>query len=65
MSNAPHAHHSDDARPDGGSPTDAVTDEVRQAAAEAESGRDLDPVTGPESSDGAGDPPDDSEATNP
>lgn len=32
----PHSSHSEDARADEGSPTDAVTDEVRQDAAEAE-----------------------------
>jgi hypothetical protein len=39
MSDAtPHGHHSDDARADDAPPTDAVTDEVRQDAAQAESG---------------------------
>jgi hypothetical protein len=31
----PHSRHSDDARPDDGPPTDALTDEVREDAAEA------------------------------
>lgn len=35
--NAPHQRHADDAAADDGAPTDAVTDEVRQDAAEAES----------------------------
>jgi hypothetical protein len=34
----PHTHHSDDARADEAPPTDAVTDEVREEAAQAESG---------------------------
>ena len=65
MSNAPHEHHSDDARPDDGAPTDAVTDEVREDAAEAESGRDLEPEPGPESSGGPGDLPDEPALTHP
>jgi len=31
----PHTHHSDDARPDDGPPTDGFTDEVREDAADA------------------------------
>ena len=38
---APHHRHSDDARADDGLPTDAVTDEVREDAAQA----DLDAAT--------------------
>jgi hypothetical protein len=34
----PHARHADDARADDAPPTDAVSDEVREAAAKAESG---------------------------
>ena len=33
----PHARHADDARADDGPPTDAMTDEVREDAAKAES----------------------------
>jgi hypothetical protein len=32
----PHSHHSDDARADDAPPTDAVSDEVKEAAATAE-----------------------------
>jgi len=35
MSDAPRSRHDDDARPDDAPPTDAVTDEVRDAAASA------------------------------
>ena len=39
MSNPePHATHSEDARADDAPPTDGVTDEVREASAEAEYG---------------------------
>ncbi|MFK4837732.1 hypothetical protein ACI3KY_18545 [Microbacterium sp. ZW T2_14] len=34
--NMPHKKHSDDAAPDEGAPTDAVTDEVREDAARSE-----------------------------
>lgn len=40
----PHTHHSDDARPDEGAPTDAMTDDVRQDAAQAESERTSSPT---------------------
>lgn len=43
--------HSDDAHADNAAPTDAVTDEVREDAAEAEEHVDLDDRTG-EASDG-------------
>ncbi|WP_460772751.1 hypothetical protein [Microbacterium sp. GXF7504] len=36
MSDAAQSRHDDDARPDDAPPTDAVTDEVREAAASAE-----------------------------
>lgn len=38
--------HADDARADSGAPTDAVTDDVREDAAEAEENVDLDDHTG-------------------
>ncbi|GEB44183.1 hypothetical protein MTE01_01280 [Microbacterium testaceum] len=40
------SRHSDDARADSAAPTDAVTDEVREDAAEAEEHVDLDDHTG-------------------
>lgn len=42
----PHEHHADDARPDDGAPTDAVTDEVREdsAADAGPDGASTDPV---------------------
>jgi hypothetical protein len=41
--NTPHSNHSEDARPDAGAPTDAVTDDVREDAAKAESAADDQP----------------------
>ncbi|MDT0115949.1 hypothetical protein [Microbacterium sp. PRF11] len=40
------SRHADDARADSAAPTDAVTDEVREDAAEAEENVDLDDHTG-------------------
>lgn len=40
------SRHADDARADSAAPTDAVTDDVREDAAEAEEGVDLDDHTG-------------------
>lgn len=40
------SRHADDARADSGAPTDAVTDDVREDAAEAEENVDLDDHTG-------------------
>ncbi|MDQ1123173.1 hypothetical protein [Microbacterium trichothecenolyticum] len=40
------ARHADDARADSAAPTDAVTDEVREDAAESEEHVDLDDNTG-------------------
>ncbi|MFF0910897.1 hypothetical protein ACFWZW_09445 [Microbacterium enclense] len=47
--------HADDARPDSAAPTDAVTDEVREDAAEHEEHVDLDSDTG-DAIDGDGEP---------
>ena len=50
------SRHADDARPDSAAPTDAVTDEVREDAAEAEENVDLDDHTGDAVDAGADDP---------
>ncbi len=52
MSDIPQPRHDADARPDDGAPTDAVTDEVRVAGANAEDGR---PDNGSQDSDAEGD----------
>ena len=39
MTDQPHSHHSEDAEADDGPPTDAVTDEVREDAVQADQAR--------------------------